>query len=310
MAEQSQFREVSIGTVAENKLRTSNEIEIWLDEIHPIVDGEVVGGYETDSVSCTNIYGDQQTFTVKTSNTITATWRGDGTNRFTAPDVRRGERVRIYQFGDTDKYFWTVVNTPGETTRKRETVVTLFSNTTDEQDNTPSPENSWYQEVNTHEKLITTQTNKNDGEPYAYTQQINAKEGNVVVVSDDIGNYIQLNSGDQHIELETAAGAKIEIIKEDVFIKCTNFELDASGVVKINGKTGQVTIPNTTWKGNVDMTGNLSLTGNMVGKAGGTYTFNGNTVTTGQISNNGKNIGSGHRHGGVDTGSGTSGPVT
>ena len=293
MAEQSQFREVSIGTVAENKLRTSNEIEIWLDEIHPIVDGEVVGGYETDSVSCTNIYGDQQTFTVKTSNTITATWRGDGTNRFTAPDVRRGERVRIYQFGDTDKYFWTVVNTPGETTRKRETVVTLFSNTTDEQDNTPSPENSWYQEVNTHEKLITTQTNKNDGEPFAYTQQINAKEGNVVVVADDIGNYIQMNSTDQHITLETAAGAKIEIIKEDIFINCRNYTVNASG--SITTKTPKAT-HNEDQVVYVGSTFDLKM--DKLTYVASKYTIQSSTVdiSGGSLIHNGSNVGNTHFH--------------
>ena len=310
MAEQSQFREISIGTVAENKLRTSNEIEIWLEEFHPLIDGEVVGGYTEDSNDCTNVYGDRLSFSVKLSNTVTATWRGDGTNRYTAPDVRRGEQVRVFQFGDTDKYVWEVVNGPGETTRKRETVITVFSNTADENDNQATPENSWYQEVNTHEKHITTKTNKNDGEPYAYTQQINAKEGNVVVVADDIGNYIQLNSSEQHIELETAAGARLELLKEDVIITCRNYIVKASNQITMNAKTGTVTIPETTWTGNISQKGNLSITGNMVGMAGGTYTFNGKTITNGELTNNGKNVGDGHKHLGVDTGNGTSGPVS
>lgn len=310
MAEQSQFREISIGTVAENKLRTSNDIEIWLEETHPILDGEVVGGYITDSVDCINSNGDSLTFTVKTSNTIKATWRGDGTNRYTAPDVRRGEKVRIYQFGDTDKYFWQVFNAPGQTTRKRETVITVFSNTTDENDNEANPENSWYQEINTHEKLITTQTNKNDGEPFAYTQQINAKDGNVVVVADDIGNYIQLTSGDQHIILETAAGARFELLKEDISMTCRNFDLLASGKVSVKGQSGGVNIPETSWVGNVAMKGNLAITGNMTGTAGGTYTFNGNVVTNGNITNNGKSIGDQHRHDSVQSGPSTTGGVS
>lgn len=310
MAEQSQFREISIGTVAENKLRTSNEIEIWLEEFHPLVDGEVVGGYNEDSIDCTNVYGDRLSFSVKLSNTVTATWRGDGTNRYTAPDVRRGEQVRVFQFGDTDKYVWEVVNGPGETTRKRETVITVFSNTADENDNQATPENSWYQEVNTHEKHITTKTNKNDGEPYAYTQQINAKEGNVVVVADDIGNYIQLNSSEQHIELETAAGARVELLKEDVIITCRNYIVKASNQITMNAKTGAVTIPETTWTGNISQKGNLSITGNMVGMAGGTYTFNGKTITNGELTNNGKNVGDSHKHLGVNTGNGTSGTVS
>jgi hypothetical protein len=186
----------------------------------------------------------------------------------------------------------------------------IFSNTADENDNQATPENSWYQEVNTHEKHITTKTNKNDGEPYAYTQQINAKEGNVVVVADDIGNYIQLNSSEQHIELETAAGARMELLKEDVIITCRNYIVKASNQITMNAKTGTVTIPETTWTGNITQKGNLSITGNMVGMAGGTYTFNGKTITNGELTNNGKNVGDGHKHLGVNTGNGTSGPVS
>lgn len=309
MAEQSQFREISIGTVAENKLRTSNEIEIWLEEHHPLVDGEVVGGYTQDTVDCTNVYGDHLSFAVKLSNTVTAAWRGDGTNRYTAPDVRRGEQVRVFQFGDTDKYVWEVVNGPGKTTRKRETVVTIFSNTADEDDNEATPDNSWYQEVNTHEKHITTQTNKNDGEPFAYTQQINAKEGNVVVVADDIGNFIQLNSQEQHIELETAAGARVELIKDDVIVTCRNYTVNASNEITLNAKTGAIKIGETQWTGNITQQGNLGITGNMIGQAGGTYTFNGQTITNGKLINNGKDVGDTHSHSGVQGGPSNTGPV-
>lgn len=293
MAEQSQFREISIGTVAENKLRTSNEIEIWLEEFHPLVDGEVVGGYTEDSIDCTNVYGDRLSFSVKLSNTVTATWRGDGTNRYTAPDVRRGEQVRVFQFGDTDKYVWEVVNGPGETTRKRETVITVFSNTTDENDNTATPENSWYQEVNTHEKLITTQTNKNDGEPFAYTQQINAKEGNVVVISDDIGNYIQLNSSEQHIILETASGAKIELIKEDVNINCRNYTLNATG--SITTKTPKAVHNNdkVTYSGN-----SFDLQMDKITYVAANYVIRSEKVkiTGGTLTHNGSNVGNTHTH--------------
>lgn len=303
MADQSQFKMISISYVAENKLRTTNEVEISLVEALPFVNGELSSDLTQESVDSVNSRGDAQTFSVYTANTIRAQWLGDGTNRVSAPDVRRGEKVKVLQFGDTDQYFWQVFNEPGVNNRKRETVVTAYSNTTDEKDNTPSEENSWIHEVNTHEKTVTFKTNKADGEPFAYTTQINAKEGNVVV-ADDIGNYIQMNSKDQLIEVETASGARLELNQEDIEMLCNNFKLDARGKITLKGGTGEIDIPTSNWKGNVEMKGNLSLTGNMVGNAGGNYTFNGKLI------NNGKNVGDTHTHIGVQGGNGTSGQVS
>lgn len=299
----SDFKLISIGVVAENKLRSTPDVEITLTEVHPFISGELVAGLVQESVDCTNINGDALTFSVYTSNTIRATWKGDGTNRVTSPDVRRGEEVNVYQFGDTDKYYWEVLNKPGVTTRKLETVVTAYSNSTDPDITEPSADNSWVDEVNTHEGHRTFKTNKSNGEKFAYTAQINARDGNVVI-ADDAGTYIQMNSSDQHIEAETAAGARVELFKDNVIITCNDFTVNAKGKITMKGNSGEFTIPNTTWKGD------LSMIGNMIGDAAGTYTFNGNVITNSEITNKGKNIGAEHTHKQVQSGNGTSGGVS
>ena len=303
MADQSQFKMISISYVAENKLRTTDEVEISLVEALPFINGELASDKTQETVDCVNSRGDSQTFSVYTANTIRAQWLGDGTNRVSSPDVRRGDKVEVYQFGDTDQYFWKVFNEPGVSNRKRETVVTAYSNTTDETDNKPTPDNSWIHEVNTHEKTVTFRTNKADGEPFAYTTQIDAKVGNVVV-ADDIGNYIQMNSRDQLIEIETASGARLELNKEDIEMLCNNFKLKAGGKIEMEAGSGSVKIPTTQWEGNVELKGNLSVTGNMLGTGGGTYTFNGKLI------NNGKNVGDTHTHDNVQGGNGKSGMVS
>ena len=68
----------------------------------------------------------------------------------------------------------------------------------------------------------------------------------------------------------------------------------------------------------VTITGNLLVHGTITGDNGfsisggtsGTMNVNGNIISTGTITNNGKAIGSTHTHGGVQTGSGTTGTPT
>jgi hypothetical protein len=296
MLDTSQLRQISIGYVAENKLRTSPEVEISLVELTPFQNGEVVSGYLLESVSGYSPDGSAQTFSIKTSNTVMATWLGDGTNRVTAPDVRRGERVGVFQLGSNDKFYWNVINIPGETTRKKETVVELFNNSTDEKDNTQSESNSWIKEFSTHDKRITIKTNKSDNEKFAYTMQLDVAKANVVV-ADDVGNYIQLNSEDQTIELETAAGASIVLNLNDIAVTCRNFKLNASGNVEITGSKGTFVLPKTEWTGAFSM-------------GGGAAEFNGATNFTTSVSHMGKSIGIDHTHGGVDRGNSNTSGVT
>ena len=71
-------------------------------------------------------------FAIQTTNAIRAEWLGDSTNRITPPDVRRGEKVQIFQYSNVDKYYWQTITQPGVNVRKKETIVEAISNTTDE----------------------------------------------------------------------------------------------------------------------------------------------------------------------------------
>lgn len=301
MFNSSQMRLISVGYVAENKLRSTNEVEISLSEIHPFVNGELVAGITEESVDCIDSNGQSLTFKVKTSNTIRATWKGDGTNRYNSPDVRRAEMVNVYQFGDTDKYYWTAVAMPGVNTRKLETVTHVYSNTTDESQTELTAENSWSDEVNTHDGHWTRKTSKSNGEKHAYTQQINAKESNVVLIADDAGAHVSLNSIEDQHHIETASGGSFMLEKRKLTIDVDVMEINAASEFIVKTPKGIFTIDTGTW------TGNLTFIGNMLGTADGTYTFNGNVITTAGLTNKNKDVGGTHRHSNVVTGSGTSG---
>lgn len=302
MNDTSQFRMISIGYVAENKLRTTNEVEVSLTELRPFINGELVAGVKEETVECVDSFGRALSFKVKTSNTIKATWLGEGTNRISSPDVRRSEQVHLYQYGNTDKYYWKAVTMPGSNTRKLETVITAYSNTTDETQNAMTPETAWSEEVNTHDGHWTRKTNKSNGEPFAYTQQINAKDGSAVLIADDAGAHQSLDSTEDRHITETAAGGSMILEKRKLTIDVDVIEIKAAKEAIIKTPKGTFNIAKGTW------TGDLTFIGNMVGDAVGTYTFNGNVITNKGLTNKGKDVGGTHGHTAVRSGPDTSGP--
>lgn len=310
----SQYRLVSIGYVAENKLRTSHVVDILLTEVKPLLNGEVRGNITTEKFAGVTANGTPYSGTVNLANTIKATWRGDGSNRISSPDVRRGDRVNIYQYGNTDEYYWEPLETVGFSVKKRETVTEAFSNTTDEEVNDYSENSHWLREVSTHDKVVTyMKTNKADGEKFAYTDQLNVKEG-VRAFGDDVGNYVQTDSNENRHEMINALGYGIDIHQGKITLTCEDFEIIAKKTYKVTSEKGTVIIPNTDWTGNQNVVGNtvqkgnFDLKGNM-NSSGGNYTFNGDVSTVGGLTNNNKNVGATHSHVGVKSGNSTSGPV-
>ena len=282
------LKPISIGYVANNKLRNTIDIEVVMAETTPFVSGELVSGVTPLSIDGVNSKGEAQTFAIQTTNTIRAEWLGDSTNRITPPDVRRGEKVQIFQYSNVDKYYWQTITQPGINVRKKETIVEAISNTTDESQTKLTAENSWYKEFSTHDKRITVKTNKSDGEKWAYTMQLDVKSGNMVF-ADDTGMFVQVNSEDESIELGTTSGGLVKLVKKIL-------TLDNLDEFIVNSKKGSFNIGNTEWKGTVNY-------------SAGTYTYKGKTTFTAGVFDNNKSIGIDHQHGNVRNGDGTSGGV-
>lgn len=284
---ESMLKPISVGYVAVNKLRSSVEVEVILAEINPFVSGEIVDGIETLWVDGIGPDGSAQSFTVKMSNTIRATWMGDSTNRISAPDVRRGDKVQILQYGNVDKYYWQTVTEPGINIRKKETIIEAISNTIDEKQTELNATNSWFKEFSTHDKKISIVTNKSDGEKWAFTLQLDVGNGNLVV-ADDTGMFIQMNSEDETIELGTTSGGLVKLVK-----KVLTMELDDW---KVTSKKATFDIGDTTWNG--------SVTYNT-----GSYTYNGKATFKSGVFDNNKSIGIDHQHSNVQNGNSNSGSV-
>lgn len=289
--DQSMLRVISVGVAAENKLRNSAEVEVVISEQLTFINGELKSDFKTDVAKGVDSKGKPFEVSVNMANTVNAEWLGDGTNRITPPDLRRGDSVEILQYGEVDKFYWRAKPIPGQSVRKLETVTQTYSNTRDENDNKPTAANSWYSEVNTHDKIWTSiQTNKNDGEDFAYTQQVNAKEGNFVVAADDAGNYIQLNSKEQLLEFANALNSYIHLDKGKLILEADEVIINGRKSIAITAPKATVTITNTKWAGEIGLNGGMAVEG------GTGFNCKSAAKFTGDIRHMGVGIGKDHKH--------------
>lgn len=243
----SLFKIISIGYVAGNKKLSSREIQVMPAELVPYLDGELTDA--TSTISHTGVDADGKKYSTKleVGNTITATWLQWGSNRVTPPDVRRGERVLIWQYDQVDKFYWTTTGLD-DVLRRLETVVWAFSATKDENTDKLTIDNCYTVEVSTHRKLITVTTSKANNEPFRYTFQINADKGGVVL-SDDANNYLELNSGERRWTMKNGDGSILKIDKKTIYgfaaesiaLKTKDYTLEASNSITETTKEATLT---------------------------------------------------------------------
>lgn len=286
----SKFTIKSIGYAAHNLPLDSHKLEIVPVESVGYVDGEMTDETETFEEKGVDQYGNSYSVKVETSNCLVAEWLQWGTNRVTAPNVRRGERVVIWQYADTDKYYWSSLGMDDHL-RRLETVIFAFSNTKDESTKLLTKDNSYYFEIDTHKKLITLSTSKSDGEPYAYNIQINTKDG-IVLITDDNNNQFSIESKERRLAMQNADGCRLTLdkkngsfdIPETMDYKCKTFNASASDSFNVQTKSINMQADNAS--------------------------INANTALRGSLTSNGKNISDSHRHKGVQSGKSTSGSVS
>jgi hypothetical protein len=207
----SKLQFYSLGIVAMNKKLSVSTIEVTPVEEFPLLDGEITDNTDNYKSEFKNAQKEPFNLELKTTATVKAKWLPiNNSNRRTSPDVRRGEHVILYRFADTDEYWWNTLQNDN-TLRRLETVIYSFNNLKVENIE-DTADTSYWLEVSTHKKLMHVHTSKNDGEPFAYDIQINAKDGKLVI-TDDANNFIVINSKDSIIRAENTFGTFVEINK-------------------------------------------------------------------------------------------------
>jgi hypothetical protein len=270
---QSGFHITTVGHAASNLALGTNKLSVYPIEHVGYLDSEINDDVTTHTVEGTDGAGNSYSVAMNVSNAIRATWLPLQSNRLSPPNVRRGERVLLWQYGDSDEYYWTTTGLD-DCLRRLETVIHAYSDTQDESVKVLTPDNSYWLEVSTHKKNITLSTCKADGEPFAYTIQVNTKDGAFVIV-DDTGNLFELDSENEQFTLKTASGGILKLTGEDfdLLVKSVNIQTDQ---YTVNAKKSQI---------------------------------NSDTAFTGGLTSNGRNISDSHGHKNVTRGNSTTGSV-
>jgi len=129
--------------------------------------------------------------------TIEAEWRGDGGNRVTPPNIKKGETVRLYKVGQANKWYWEAGKYESDL-RRKETVVHVYGNT-DTHGETLNNENSYYTVIDTVNKRLHIHTSMNDGEVTTFDITLDTMKG-ILEVVDGNKNYIRHNAKDGTLE--------------------------------------------------------------------------------------------------------------
>lgn len=258
MDRESKLKLYSLGIVLEAKERNSDVIKVMPIEELPQTNGMLSESSKKYDVSMPNSQGVKSKDKLESDSGIIAKWILGGGNRITAPDVQPSETVLIYRFADTDEYYWSLVFREPKL-RKLETVNYSFSNLPSGMSEFDKDTSYWF-EVSTHDKHVKLHTSKNDGEVYSYDIEINAADGNLII-KDDAGNNITLDSKNNQILLNTVAGASIDLNNGDINIKCNNLNIEAKSM-------------------SMSGAGAVTLSGSSVELQGGTITANGEDLIT------------------------------
>lgn len=283
----SQLRPYSYGIVARNKAPSSFTIEVTPTEDLPMVDGEITDNVTTTSGAGTDSSGASYEAASTQSLTLTAEWLPLGLgNRQTPPDVRIGEQVMIYQFGDADKYYWVTTRTD-LSLRRLETVIYAFSAYAKEGGYTPDNTTTYVFGVSSHAKKIWLSTSMANGEPYAYELSFDLENGFFRIV-DNIDNQISLDSENHIVRLQNADGSFFELNKN--VLNCfaadeMNWETDKwklkAREISEEGQTRQYEGTQDTVKANQTIAGDWNTTAGVHGV--GDAVSSGNFTTEGTM---------------------------
>lgn len=254
----SAIRPYSIGIAAQNLKMGSKMLEVTPIQDLNEINGEINDQYQEISYEVQTLEEGAKTSKTKHTNTITAEWLPKSqSNRLTPPNIRRNERLMIYQLGDSQTYYWATLF-DDLYLRRLETVIYTFSNTTDESVTQLTADNTYFFEVSTHKGLTGFYTSKSNGEAWAYTIQLNAKEG-YFTVKDDAGNYIHLNSKDHRIMAQNDKQSKVELIDDVVntySVKEVNIDTKACTV---NCESATINASKTTINSETEINGVLKV---------------------------------------------------
>lgn len=302
---------LGVGTVMMNKQTDTGEILVNIGNQFPSQDGEHIAIVDEVKSSHASTTGNTQSSTGLESNGEPASWMKLNSNRITAPDVRVGSKVIVYEWMNSNKKLWTTFGM--DNTMRLETIVWAFSASPNIDENTPiTPDNFYIITLSTHKKKIELLTGQGNGEAMGFQFTVNLADGWIGEM-DSFGGIFQRNAVERSMTYSNDQGTTFSINKKDfsminkgssLFKSDESFMVQSKAVafitetfdIRTNAMTLDTNSAHFTARAGFDFYGDLRLNGEMFGS--GNIKTNAD-VLAGTISLRG------HRHPGVETGGGT-----
>lgn len=236
----SKFQPYSIGRVLEDKELGTDVILVSPSEALPGSTGQMVSDSQTVDVKGKDSTGKEYGAKTNTDNVIKAKWLRWGSQRISAPDVRRKMRVMLYRFADQDEYYWDYMGLDNDLMRL-ETVVWGINNNPDATESaTNNPANMHTIEFSSHTKQLTIRTCKTQGEPTAFVIQINLGGGSFTI-ADDLGNMLSLDSTEAIWLIQNTFGSYFKMDKNSLFAYAAELINLETQTVNVKAETVHVT---------------------------------------------------------------------
>lgn len=244
---QSGLREYSIGIVTADKEEGSDIIRVYPVERVTMQSGMVDESKVEYDLQPTNAQGVPTSVKADARAIVEALWIPMGDNHLmSSPDVRANETVMIYKYADSEQLYWnTQFREP--MLRRLEDVIWGIGNLRDPTLTPWDLDSSYYMRWDTmNAKSIKFVTTQSDGEQFTYEFNIFPGE-NKVIIKDNVGNIIELDSANNNVSLTDASGGRFET---------------RDGHPKITGPKGfYVEAPSSIFSGNVQIRGSLQVSG-------------------------------------------------
>lgn len=267
----SELKIYSLGIVLTDKARNSDTIEVLPIEALPFVEGDISATEYKHKSNYVNKDGIKYESNITGNNKLLAKWIPFGnSNRLSSPDVVKNETVLLFRFADTEEYYWTTIFRE-PSLRRLETVHFAISDLIKGLDAFDKTSSYWL-EASTHDQYVQLHTSKSNGEAFAYDIIVNAKDGKVTI-TDDIGNYIIIDSTENHIQVNSNSQITLTSPVVNIIANTTNIsnDLNVGGNVSI--------AKDTSIGGSLNVGGGISA-----GTGGGSpSSFNGDITSTGSI---------------------------
>lgn len=235
------LKEIGYGVVLADKNDGSKNIMVHLHEEFPTIEGDLSTQHASVTYSGVDHEGVEYKHTLQSNSGIKAIWLEEP-NRLTAPNVRAGELVKIYQSGDGDKFYWSEVGRNKNLRRAEKVVYAFNASSTDlNKSDAITSLNHYTLEVNGQDGHLTLLTSKDNKEYCKHILKVDSKNGNLIIATDQ-GDQINLNTKNSSFLVQTKEGGKVGIVKRNIVLEGdilqANFKtINLNGNTKIMGTT-------------------------------------------------------------------------